>query len=47
MMNEIVRTFIVGLEMHLPHKESLALIQKVAGTYQGVPFFIQPYTGHA
>jgi hypothetical protein len=46
-MNEIVRTYIMGLEMHLPHRESLALIQKVAGTYRGVPFFIQPFTGNA
>ncbi|MBI5197997.1 MAG: hypothetical protein HZA19_05240 [Nitrospirae bacterium] len=46
-MNEIVRTFMVGLEMYLPHRESLALIQKVAGTYKGVPFYIQPFTGNA
>jgi len=46
-MNEIVRTYILSLEMHLPPKETMALIRKIAGTYKGLPFYIQPYTGNA
>ena len=46
-MNEIVRTYLMSLEMHLPHGEGLALIQRVAGTHKEIPFFIQPFTGNA
>lgn len=46
-MNEIVRTYILSLEMHLPPQETMALIRKVGGVYHGLPFFIQPFTGNA
>ncbi len=46
-MNEIVRTYLVGLELYLPPQESLALIRKLTGLRKDMPFFIQPFTGHA
>lgn len=46
-MNEIVRTYILSLEMHLPPQETMALIRKIVGTYRGLPFYIQPFTGNA
>ncbi|MBI5755532.1 MAG: hypothetical protein HZA12_01285 [Nitrospirae bacterium] len=46
-MNEIVRTYIISLEMHLPTQDTMSLIRKIAGTYRGLPFYIQPFTGNA
>ncbi|MEK6560420.1 MAG: hypothetical protein AABZ07_01685 [Nitrospirota bacterium] len=46
-MNEIVKTYILSLEMHLPTQDTLAIIKKIVGTYKEVPFYIQPFSGHA
>jgi len=46
-MNEIVRTYILSLEMRLPPQDTMALIRKIVGTYRGLPFYIQPFTGNA
>lgn len=46
-MNEIIRTYIISLEMHLPTQDTMSLIHKIAGTYSGLPFYIQPFTGNA
>ncbi|MBI5194121.1 MAG: hypothetical protein HZA08_11880 [Nitrospirae bacterium] len=46
-MNEIVRTYLISLEMHLPPQETLALIRKMVGSHRELPVFIQPYTGTA
>ncbi len=46
-MNEIVRTYILTLEMHLPTQDTLAIIKKIVGTYKEVPFYIQPFSGNA
>ena len=46
-MNEIVKTYILSLEMHLPTQDTLALIKKIVGTYKEVPFYIQPFSGNA
>jgi hypothetical protein len=46
-MNEILRTYMLSIEMRLPPQETMALIRKVVGTYTGLPFYIQPFTGSA
>jgi hypothetical protein len=46
-MNEIVKTYILSLEMHLPPQDTMAIIRKIVGTYNGMPFYIQPFTGNA
>lgn len=46
-MNEIARAYILSIGMYLPPQETMALIRKIVGLYQGLPFYIQPYTGNA
>ena len=46
-MNEIVKTYILSLEMHLPTQDTLAIIKKIVGTYKEVQFYIQPFSGNA
>jgi len=46
-MNEIIRTYILSVEMHLPTQDTLAIIKKIVGAYKEVPFYIQPFSGNA
>ncbi len=46
-MNEIIRTYILSVEMHLPTNDTLAIIKKIVGAYKEVPFYIQPFSGNA
>lgn len=46
-MNEIVRTYIISLEMHLPPNETMVIIRKMLGAQIGLPFYIQPFSGTA
>lgn len=46
-MNEIIRTYIVSVEMHLPTQDTLAIIKRLVGVNKDVPFYIQPFSGNA